>query len=372
MFRWIQLFLGALGLIALLRTAFFMWGMEAISVVNEYGLYFHVGVNLAKKQDLLFHVGGVLALCFYFFCAYLSMQKRLIVTTASCSVQAVWLCCSSLHIFLVLSWNPSNPATSMDIAIFALLLSLWFASNFLLLCFRKIRRFIATIDWAAQWNPQNNIRILTVFFALAALQLFLVLSPFTIGPIRLLNEYPDIPTVTTLYEADVNLLDKAYYDDRGLLGPARRYLPDRDHGKTPPINEEVCMVLAQTPGLSFFLSQEPNRNGPIVKGLNTENNCMTATTNKAVNIRILFCGFHCAAQSTVAMERRIFRKHSSRKLLANHINTSNTNIAMSVEVTGLPGRQQSTAIIIKLEKHNNIVWELRLISDTISRFFIDR
>ena len=92
MFRWIQLFLGALGLIALLRTAFFMWGIEISPVANEYGLYLHVGINLEKKLNLLFHVGGVIALCLYFFCAYLSMKKRLMVSTTSWSVQAVWLC----------------------------------------------------------------------------------------------------------------------------------------------------------------------------------------------------------------------------------------------------------------------------------------
>ena len=263
MFRWIQLFLGALGLIALLRTAFFLRGLEASSVTNEYGLYLHVWVNLAKKNDLLFHVGGVFILGLYFFFAYLSMKKRLMVSEISRSSQTILLCFSSLIIIAVLCWRPGSPVTSTDIAIFVLLVLIWFASNFLLLCFRKIRRSIATVDWAAQWNPQNNIRIFTALFVVAVIQLFFVLSPFTIGPLRLLNEYPDIPTVTTLYEADVNLLDKAYYDDRGLLGPARRYLPDRDRGKTPPINEEVCMVFAQTPGLSFFLSEDPNRNGLV-------------------------------------------------------------------------------------------------------------
>ena len=261
MFRCFQLFLGAMGLIALMRTAFFMWGLEAASVANEYGLYLHVGVNLAKKLDLLFHVGGVLSLSGYFFCAYLSIKRRLFMPEISASFQAVWLCCSSLIILVAFFWRPSNPVTLTDIAIFALLALVWLAINSLLFFFEKIRRFEVTVNWAAQWNPQNNKRLLAVFFAVAIIQLFLVMSPFTIGPLRLLNEYPDIPTTTTLYEFNVNLLDKAYYDNRGLLGPARRYLPDRDHGKTPPINEEVCMALAQVPGMSFFLSEEPNRNG---------------------------------------------------------------------------------------------------------------
>ena len=112
MFRWTQLFLGAMGLIALMRTAFFIWGMKVFPIINEYGLYSHIGVNLAKKQDLIFHVGGILALCLYFFCAFLSLRSQLFMPEVKSSFQVVCICSSSLIVFLVLCIQFCSEITS--------------------------------------------------------------------------------------------------------------------------------------------------------------------------------------------------------------------------------------------------------------------
>jgi hypothetical protein len=262
MFRWMQLFLGAIGLIALLRAAFFIWGMGAFAGANEYGLYLHVGTSQAKKLDLLFHVAGVFVLCVYILCTHLSLRQQSFAA-ANRTVKFFLVFSTSLVAVAALLWRPGNQAVALDVWVFAVLSSLWFAHFFIMLFFPKLLRFSKKNGWREQWNPQNNSRILAAFFVIALVQLFLVISPFTVSPLQLLNEYSDIPATTILFEADVKLIDKEYYDARGLLGPARRYLPERDHGKTPPIQDEVCMMFPQTPGLSFFLSEEQNRNSMV-------------------------------------------------------------------------------------------------------------
>ena len=66
LFRIIHLFLGAVGLVALMQVCLQLLSPEFSWVFRDLGTYHHIGLNRTKSLELLLHVGGVMVLMLYF------------------------------------------------------------------------------------------------------------------------------------------------------------------------------------------------------------------------------------------------------------------------------------------------------------------
>ena len=263
MFYTIHFFLGAIGLVGLLNTALLLWGMEIPNYSVDYGTYKYIALNKEKILDLLLHVVGVFLLVVYFATVRQYFRREISRDCDKCWQQRGWLVMVAAFTIAVLNWRPEKPYEISDWAVFAGLLILWGIITYAPFYSVRAQKFCQKIDWNAQWDPTNTGRIYILLTVVALGQLIWTLAPFALQRVQLLNEYLDMPTTTLLFESKQEVPDSSYYDAHQLLGPALRYLPDRDRGKTPQIADTVCTLVKPFPGMASFLVEENNRNSYV-------------------------------------------------------------------------------------------------------------
>ena len=253
--------LGGVGLVILLQMFIQALSLQMPLFASEYGQYQHVVLNRAKMLDLSMHIGGVIALSVYYLLVrrYYACRTMTAATSGS-RLKIGWLLVSGAIIHAKLVWRQDNPISLADWLLIAGLAAAWLMVNLITVQAERLERKNLAAIWRRQWPSKNTARVLVAFFGIAVIQLFFLFTPFVIGPLQLLNEYPDIPSTTILFEADTEAIDKQYYDQRQLMGPAQRYWPERDQGMTPAVSSEACLLLDLAPGLSTFLRDEANRN----------------------------------------------------------------------------------------------------------------
>ena len=252
-------FLNAIGLIAILQITLRLWGMEFPFLSAEFGFYGHINLYRAKPLELILHVGGVLILCAYFIGARAWLRSQPSRSDLRPQVWSIWLLAVGLYNGWLLVWQPAKPATGIEWLYLAAAGILWVllivSSLYGLVLLRRCR----AIDWRRQWNPANTGRVYLLLFLVALGQLLWLVSPFALQRLQMLNEYLEIPTITFFFDSDQAILNQRFLDQHGLLGPALRYLPDRDHGSMPPIRDEVCVITPPAPGLKTFFQEDANK-----------------------------------------------------------------------------------------------------------------
>ena len=253
MFQATHFFLSAIGLVAVMSIVQRLWGMDLPFLTESLGAYGHVGFNRAKALDLILHVGGVLLLSLYFVGIRAWLQSRRTLTALRPQVWTIWLLAVGLYNGWLLQWQPTKPVTGLDWLYLTAAGTLWLLFTAAPFYGLALLRRCQAIDWRRQWDPANTGRVYLLLFFLAAGQLLWLVAPFALQRLQLLNEYLEIPATTFLYETNQAMTDQQFFDERHLLGPALRYSPDRDRGRTPPIHHEVCVITPPAPGLKSFL-----------------------------------------------------------------------------------------------------------------------
>ena len=259
MFQATHFFLSAIGMVAVLSIAQRLWGMELSFLTENLGAYGHIGFNRAKALDLILHVGGVLILSLYFAGIRAWLRSRKARPQIRPQVWTVWLLAVGFYNGWLLQWQPTKPATGLDWLYLIAVGILWLLFTAAPFYGSALYRWFRAIDWRQQWNPANTARVYLLLFFVAVAQLLWVLAPFALQRLQLLNEYLEIPATTFLYETNQTMTDQKFFDDRHLLGPALRYSPDRDRGRTPPISDETCVITPAAPGLKTFLQEDANK-----------------------------------------------------------------------------------------------------------------
>ena len=251
--------LSAIGLIAILQISLQLWGVDIPFLATNLGTYEYIYFNRAKALDLILHVGGVLILCAYFVGVRAWLQSQLSRFGLRPQVWTLWLLAVGLYNSWLLQWRPAKPETGLDCLYMAAVGILWLLSAAVPVYGPPLWRRGLAIDWRRQWNPANTGRVYLLLFFVAIGQLLWLVAPFSLQRLQLLNEYLEIPTTTIFYGTSQTMTDQKFFDDRHLLGPALRYSPDRDRGRTPPINDEVCVLMPSAPGLKSFLQEDGNK-----------------------------------------------------------------------------------------------------------------
>lgn len=259
MFQTTHFFLSAIGMAAVLQISLRLWGVDLPFLTDNLGAYAHIGFNRAKALDLILHVGGVLILAVYFAGVWARLHFQSIRAEVRSQFGIIWLLAVGLFNGWLLQWQPAKPATGLDWLYLIAVIILWLLFTAAPFYGPAFYRWCRSIDWRRQWNSANTARVYLLLFFVAVAQLLWVLAPFALQRLQLLNEYLEIPTTTVLYETKQNIPDQKFFDERHLLGPALRYSPDRDRGRTPPIGDEVCVVTPPAPGLKTFLQEDANK-----------------------------------------------------------------------------------------------------------------
>ena len=252
-------FLNAIGLLAILSIVLRLWGMEIPFIAVNLGVFDHIYLNRAKALDIIFHIGGVLLLSVYFAGVWVWLRSQKKWPQMRPQFWTIWLLAVGCYNGWLLQWQPAKPATGLDWLYLITVAILWLLFTAAPFYGSALYRWCRAIDWRRQWNPANTARLYLLLFFVAVAQLLWVLAPFALQRLQLLNEYLEIPATTFLYENNQTLPDQKFFDDRHLLGPALRYSPDRDRGRTPPISDEVCVITPTAPGLKSFLQEDVNK-----------------------------------------------------------------------------------------------------------------
>jgi hypothetical protein len=252
-------FLNAIGMVAGLNIALHFWGAELSFLTENLGVYDHVIFNRTKALDLILHVGGVLILSIYFAATRAWLRSRTIHTHVRSQLGIIWLLAVGLYNGWLLQWQPAKPVTGLDWLYLAVTGMLWLFLVAAPVYGPVLLRRCQAIDWRRQWNPANTGRVYFLLVFLAVGQLLWLMAPFSLQRLQLLNEYLEIPTTTFIYETNRTMTDQKFFDDRHLLGPALRYSPDRDRGRTPLISDEACVMTPVAPGLKTFLQEDANK-----------------------------------------------------------------------------------------------------------------
>ena len=259
MFQTIHYFLSAIGIVALIQIFLRLWGVDFSFLTINLGTYEHIYLNRTKALDLILHVGGVLILAVYFAGVWAWLHSRSIRAEVRSQFGIIWLLAVGLFNGWLLQWQPAKPATGLDWLYLIAVIILWLLLTGAPFYGFPLLRTCRAIDWRRQWDPANTGRVYLLLFLVAVGQLVWVVAPFALQRLQLLNEYLEIPTTTIFYDTSQMLTDQQFFDDHHLLGPALRYLPDRDRGQTPPISEKVCVIMPPAPGLKTFLQEDANK-----------------------------------------------------------------------------------------------------------------
>ncbi len=259
MFQATHFLLSAIGLIAMFQISLQLWGVDLPFLATNLGTYEYIYLNRAKALDMILHVGGVLILSVYFVGCYVWLRSQKEREEVRSQFEIIWLLLVGLYNGWLLQWRPTKPLTGLDWLYLVAAGALWLLSSAGPFYGPALLRRCRAIDWRRQWNPANTGRVYLLLFLVAVGQLLWLVSPFALQRLQMLNEYLEIPTITFFFDSDQAILNQRFLDQHGLLGPARRYLPDRDHGGMPPISNEVCVITPPAPGLKTFLQEDANK-----------------------------------------------------------------------------------------------------------------
>ena len=259
MFQATHFLLSAIGLIAMLQISLQLWGVDLPFLATNLGTYEYIYLNRAKALDMILHVGGVLILSMYFVGCYVLLRSQKVREEVRSQFGIIWLLLVGLYNGWLLQWRPTKPLTGLDWLYLAAVGILWLLSATAPFYGPPLWRRCRAVDWQRQWNPANTGRVYLLLLSFAAGQLLWLVAPFALQRLQLMNEYLEIPTTTVFCDTSQALIDQHFFDEHQLLGPALRYSPDRDRGRTPPISDEVCVVTPPAPGLKSFLQEEANK-----------------------------------------------------------------------------------------------------------------
>ena len=224
---------------------------------NAAPLYEHIARWADKPIELFFFFLSAVFLLFYTLAVFSAWG----IWGSNRSIQRVWqrecweptdfawllLICANNVLIGFDYWRYWFGDTGIWIAdlLWALMICLPIGLTVAIMYYRKPLRnnFQASISGAK--------KIYILFIAVAFVQFVSIVWPFVAGPLRMMNEYFEIPTKTLVNGQYVDNSD--YYSKNFLLGMHPRYHRERDGNHAPRPNPEYCLEIERKPGVDQLL-----------------------------------------------------------------------------------------------------------------------